>query len=701
MKHRAADNFENYFTAKLWNMIPAIYRYEDARINLPFNTGSASSYGPLQELVKILSKQAAELRRSHDRLWEDQFIEFCNDWAIPYIGDLLGTRLVSVLNNRARRVDVAKTIYYRRRKGTLRVLEELISDVTNWEGTVVENFRRLARMRHLIDPHPEHFKGRISSTPPGGLANLRKIEMHDLCRTAFDEFHYTPDVRGFDGLKGRYAISKLAFHVYSLKVFLVENANPYKFSQAEPYGVKNIYSFDPSGRQIPLFRSRNRSQDSKKWLDSRKETGENWNSWELAQEWELPDKIRCGLLNTIIEKDRLPLSLWLQVTGKPFNPVAGDVSNKDQLATNNDVLIDPEKGLFTFKTAVKKAKQVSYCYGFSGDIGAGTYDRRGVLNHMIRRFKCLEVFQNVEPESIKDGENVLKIPALGKANILEIPDSATYPLAKEIKNVENVIIRSTNKCRPYIKLDSSLIINTNGNKNSVVILDGLWIGSERNLSLVLKGNYECVILKHCTIDPGGKYAGANNPPTYIPAIPLVVKGYVEKLIVEDAIIGPLRTEDQGFIEELHISDSIVQGKGDAINLSDGTVCLKATTVLGGIRVHQLYATDSIINGIVQVTNIQNGCFRFSAAEKGSVVPKPYRYFEIPSGTAIFESIEFGAPEFARLKYTISDQVLKGAENNLEMGAFNKLLNPVKLDSLSAKVNEYMPFGLIPIFIFEK
>ena len=30
------------------------------------------------------------LRRSQDRLWDDEFIELCDDWAVPYIGDLVG-----------------------------------------------------------------------------------------------------------------------------------------------------------------------------------------------------------------------------------------------------------------------------------------------------------------------------------------------------------------------------------------------------------------------------------------------------------------------------------------------------------------------------------------------------------------------------------------------------------------------------------
>jgi hypothetical protein len=57
-----------------------------------------------------LERRRAFLRRSQDRLWEDVFIDSCDEWAVPYIGDLVGTRMISALNARGRRVDVAKTV---------------------------------------------------------------------------------------------------------------------------------------------------------------------------------------------------------------------------------------------------------------------------------------------------------------------------------------------------------------------------------------------------------------------------------------------------------------------------------------------------------------------------------------------------------------------------------------------------------------
>src|SRR3989441_9954715 len=129
------DNYEIYYADKLWNLLPAIYRTLD--------TDTYDSNGPLREMVNRIGKQAAIVRRGIDRLWEDQSIETCDDWVISYIADLLATNLVASLDARGQRLDTAKTIYYRRRKGTVAILEEIASDITGWDAKVVEVFRRL------------------------------------------------------------------------------------------------------------------------------------------------------------------------------------------------------------------------------------------------------------------------------------------------------------------------------------------------------------------------------------------------------------------------------------------------------------------------------------------------------------------------------------------------------------------------------
>ena len=109
-------------------------------------------------------------------MWEDQSIETCDDWVIPYIADLLATNLVQSLDARGQRIDVAKTIYYRRRKGTLAVLEEIAANITGWDARVVEFFRRMGRTRHNLDPAIEDSGADLKST--GASAGHRQWRDH-------------------------------------------------------------------------------------------------------------------------------------------------------------------------------------------------------------------------------------------------------------------------------------------------------------------------------------------------------------------------------------------------------------------------------------------------------------------------------------------------------------------------------------------
>src|ERR1700751_364158 len=139
----ADDGYGALYQDKLWGLPPAVFRPQAAPPGEP---------PPRRALLNRIGAETATVRRSIDRLWENQSIETCDDWVIPYIGDLLATRLVSCLDARAQRLDVAKTIYYRRRAGTLGVLEELAADIAGRNARCVEFFRRLGRARHQFDP---------------------------------------------------------------------------------------------------------------------------------------------------------------------------------------------------------------------------------------------------------------------------------------------------------------------------------------------------------------------------------------------------------------------------------------------------------------------------------------------------------------------------------------------------------------------
>jgi hypothetical protein len=117
-------------------------------------------------------------------------------------------------------------------------------------------------------------------------------------------------------------------------------------------------------------------------------------------------------------------------------------------------------------------------------------------------------------------------------------------------------------------------------------------------------------------------------------------------------------------------------------------------------VHRLYASETLVTDRATVTDTQNGCFRFSAAKEGSRLPRPYESHTITNAHHYFTSSRFGHPGYGQLSKTAPMELKRGAENGSEIGAFSGLINPIKLDSLRTKVNEFMPFGLIPIFIEE-
>jgi hypothetical protein len=656
MPSNANDNFERYFAEKIWEMIPAIYRHED---------GIAEEPGVLRALVEILAEQAAILRRSHDRLWEDQFIEFCNDWAVPYIADLVGTRLVSALNKRGRRVDVAKTIYYRRRKGTLRVLEELISDITGWEGKVVENFRRLGRTRHGLDPEPLQLTGRFSGTMPGGWADLRQQRASELTGGPFDEFHHTADMRQHSGVNGRYGIPKLAFHLYRLAAFKVESATPYEINDWS-------FTFDPSGRDIPLFMPRNRPDD--------------WDEWRSALEWELPAQIRCRVLN-YAKSALVPDAISVEAPEGEIAPaqiVAGDLSDWSANPPGKRLVIDPGRGRLLFLgDAPDGDVKVTYHYGFSGEIGAGTYDRREV--------------EDLTPDQIHEGGGEIPAGGIENEGVTQINDSATYGPVGSKNKVKDLTLQAANYQRPYLRLESNWTFNTLETEDSELTLDGLWIGAAGNYEIILRGDYERVTIRHCTFDPGGIDADGNN----IPPVPLVIEGQVEEMIIDASITGSIMTRDEGVIERLIVRDSILDSSATpALSLDSGVVEMERVTVFGELVVHRLWASEALITGVAEVTDTQNGCFRFSAAPEGSRLPKPYEPHIIKDSKHYFTSRQFGQPGYGQLSQTAPEEIRRGAENGSEIGAFSALINPIKLDSLRAKVEEYMPFGLIPIFILE-
>ena len=58
------------------------------------STGCAtpSRASRLRALIGVFAQEFAALEENLEQLYDDQFIETCADWVVPYIGDLIGYR---------------------------------------------------------------------------------------------------------------------------------------------------------------------------------------------------------------------------------------------------------------------------------------------------------------------------------------------------------------------------------------------------------------------------------------------------------------------------------------------------------------------------------------------------------------------------------------------------------------------------------
>jgi hypothetical protein len=698
-----ADRYDAWYSEKLWTLLPALYRAEDSP--------EFDRRGPLRELVDRIGAQAAIVRRSVDRLWEDQSIESCDDWVIDYIGDLLATNLVASLDARGRRVDVGKTIYYRRRKGTVGLLEELATDITGWSVRVVEFFHLLARTRHGLDPAiglpalPTDPRGRLqraqrlvgaqTRTAAGGFADLRNVHGANLAGTAFDEFFHTADMRRGRGTTGWHNIPHLGVFVWRLKSFAVQQITP-----VQDATCTNQYTFDPTGRDIPLY-----AADDHPFRDR----------WISPQEHQVPGPITADLLHAAfvhLYRDDAPRSIgvhrWVGGASPYLFVPPAEVSQDPRVSTGR-FAIDPVRGRIIASAGAPAAPpaaadglyRVDYHYGFSSEIGAGPYDRRVQRNAATAATSPATA---PAPVHVAGGADRLEqaLQTLGPTASVVIDDSLTYTAVANLTAIRSAALRAKNLSRPLVRPAATTAWVFTGANDAVLLLDGIFLSGAH---LVLRGSFDSVALSCCTLDPGTWNPAGNDWATAADSRPLAatelrIEGTVRRLVIDRCITGPI-SDNAGVVESVTATDSIIQAaapEADAMALATGEVALSRCTILGTLRAHRLSASECILHDVATVDDTQHGCVRFSAWAPGSVLPRQYESVKLTARADVFVGRDFGRPEFAQLLATTSGDITEGAEDGSEMGAFAREKSRIKERSLLIKYQEYLPLGLEPVIV---
>src|SRR5205085_185250 len=183
---------------------------------------------------------------------------------------------------------------------------------------------------------------------------------------------------------------------------------------------------------------------------------------------------------------------------------------------------------------------------------------------------------------------------------------------------------------------------------------------------------------------------------------------------------------------IYISDSIVDstapqrqaigGAGDGIAFAILTI--ERSTIFGIVETHAIkLAENSIFAGCLNVARRQLGCMRFCYAPFGCRTPRRYycqpdlvtqKVMETVKNPAEqqveiaaervrvapqFTSNRYGKPGYAQLSLRCAVEIVRGAEDESEMGAFHDLFQPQRQSNLQARLEQFTPAGMDVGIIF--
>lgn len=709
----------------LYNLLPAIYRVRD----------SEKGY-PLRTFLRSISSQVKIVKEDIDRLLNNFFIETCDDWVIPYIGDLVGNNPLHDIDQ-PNRADVAKTIYYRRRKGTPPMLEELARDITGWDCHVVEFFQRLDWTQN-----PNHIRELCKE-----CVDVHDLNIMDLVDSPFDSVSHTIDVRTINQTEGWQNIRNIGFFLWRLQSYPLENVQARPATESNKTGC---YHFSPLGNPTPLFHHPLRKEEKTRLADEINISGP---IRPLAFHSDIQRSSNNG--SDVLSSESIyygnKKSLSIIEDGEngmevqPENIICKNLENWDK-PPEGKVAVDVERGRIAFADGEEPDEViVSYYYGFSANIGGGAYERSHTL--IVPEKEPWQITVRHIPKNSEEvktiGEALGKWIEDGRPNgIIHIADSWTYKEPIQIEPHDNhwLIIQAVNNQRPTLCIDGIGNIDIIGNRqNAGLTLNGLLIEGGIHVEQDSLGRLELI---HCTLVPGrgldeeGKPVAPGSASIVIEDPNSGLEVYLDKCIV-----GPLRLPEG--VKSLTVTDSIIDAlihsreeenspciaiaANDEGDKTGPPTILKRTTIFGEVKVKELSLTSEVIFvDPVVVKRRQIGCIRFSyVPPEGSETPPCYRsqpdlalsnrakeldckIKDLPSEEKafilarlqpVFTSVHYGNPAYGQLSFNCAEEIKTGAEDGSEMGVFRHLRQPQREANLRIRLEEYLPFGLKPGIIY--
>jgi hypothetical protein len=714
---------------KIYELLPAVYRTRDADLAAQLGglldppeqaelqallsiSGSLTAQqerrleelqdkqqrGPLKALISVITEQVEVLEESLYQAYDDQFIETCQEWVVPYIGDLVGARGLFVFPDAkfSLRAEVADTLTNRRRKGTISVLERLARDVTGWEANVVEYFLSLATTQYMNHVRIDNL----------AIADVRDADQQ-LLNTPLDPNAHTGDVRNIAKRLGKYNIPNIGIFLWRIPDNPMENSPAFQLNARR-------YRFDAIGRDTPLYtHSATEDQGSQRATPlnvpmpiSRRMMNLNFDAYYGAGKSVLLDYTLPGSPPPSVPITVCNLSDVKDLSG---NVIGWAHSPQDNIA------IDPELGRIAFPAnqPAPTGVRVSYYYGFSSQMGGGQYSR--VLDSGAGvTVKVPDDFPTIQ-QALDSAVGQLVDPMISA--VVEIQDNEYYieDPTVEVPAGKTIELRAKDGARPVLVLAQDFEVT--GGSESAFKINGLMIAGG---GIVVPANdgsgnpngLHGLELSDCTLFPGATPVIGT-----VPAQPVAPRLWIEGIdvvvTIGRCILGSIRATDAC---QFTITNSIIDalaktevaysgldsiGAGGRLTVKNSTIIGKVHTVRMDRASNTIFVADllglDLWLGPVLADQLQQGCVRFSFVPLGSLVPREYRCQPTPDDTSVvfpaFTALNCGDPGYCQLAMQSGTEITQGADDQSEMGVFHDLYQPQRESNLAGSLQEYLRFGL--------
>lgn len=679
----------------LYTLLPVVYRMRDA-----LQPGT-----PLQALLRAIAGQIDDFTADIGHLYDNWFIETCDDDLLPYFAELVGLSLGPTLPGSdaaatRRRAQVADAIGDRSRKGCFSVLEQLATQATGWPARAIE-LRRTALGTQSV---------RMPDIGRQRLVDLADAEALEQLGSPLSNAAALTDVRRLSSHRtpGTVDPSGVAVWLWRLVADSVSRA------PAANAGEEHRYTFDQLGRDLPLAVI----PVSDPLSPPATELDVATTITRRALALRLEDYYGLGRSICVYRGDEAIARSQILVA---------DLSRWAAPTPDGHVSIDPVLGRIAFPSRhpPDEAITVTCAHLGIGAIGGGNYPRPLTPATPYRVGPGGHARIDLALKAWHAANNAGRAPSA----VIEIEDDGVYREHLDIKLAagEHLEIRGASGHRPVI-----IPVETGGGRADrfrvrgledpaaadppSFALEGVWVARH---SLDLYGSFSGVTLRHCTLVPSRSRCGVADPDAReLPG--LVVHGIPCPLSIASSVIGKIRVEspETGFEPlPLAVSDSVLDASSPHERAVLGTderpawVCLSLSrvTVFGGAEVHSVGLVEgSIITGTLDCERRQTGTVAFCYLAAGSRTPKRMncqpetalaRVSETARGTLAarlvprFDSVQFGQPAYARLAGTAAPELTGGAHDEGELGAYHGLWQPLRIADLRTQLQQFAPVGV--------